>query len=97
MLLSAFPGVPSRFIQQIQRGKYVNFDSLYSAIIYGSNTKQGFPIIIDDQSEHSAASMSLVSKSIDDKKGRIRNFSAWLGIWNMFMSVFLHYRLQLIL
>ena len=96
MLLGEFPGVPSRFLQQIQRGEYVNFDSLYSAIIFGSTTKPGFSIIIDDQSEHSAPSLSLVSKSVDEKKGKIRNFSAWLRTWNTFMSVFLHFRPHLI-
>ena len=28
-LFAEFPGVLSRFLQQIQRGEYVNFDSLY--------------------------------------------------------------------
>ena len=43
----------------------VNFDSLYSTIIYGSTTKPGFSMIMDDQFEHSAP--SLVTKSVDKR------------------------------
>ena len=78
MLFGAFPEVPSRFLLNRYKKVGVNFDSLYSTIIYESTTKPGFPIIVDDQSEHSAPSLSLVSNSVDERKGRIRKLSAWL-------------------
>ena len=88
--LAAFPGVPSRFITQIQRGEFVNFDSLYSSIVFGSNSKQGYSLVMDDKAESDMPTLSILKKSAE--KGKIKNLSAWLRAWNTFMVVFLHFR-----
>ena len=56
--LGAFPGVPSRFITQIQRGEFVNFDSLYSAILHGSSGRQGYSLSLDDKADSDMLSNS---------------------------------------
>ena len=92
--LGAFPGIPNRFIQQIQKGECVNFHSLYSAIIHGSAAKQGYSLVMDEQNESDLPSLSLLRKSSDREK--IKNFAAWLRTWNVFMSVFIQYRPHLV-
>ena len=88
--LAAFPGVPARFITQIQRGEFVNFDSLYSAIVYGASSKQGYSLVMDDKAESDTPTVSILKQT--SEKGKVKNFSAWLRAWNTFMVVFLHFR-----
>ena len=88
--LAAFPGVPSRFITQIQRGEFVNFDSLYSSIVFGSNSKQGYSLVMDDKAESDMPTLSILKQSAEKRK--IKNLSAWLRAWNTFMVVLLHFR-----
>ena len=51
---------------------------------------------MDEQSESSSPSLSLVTKDVDAQKGRVRNLSQWLHTWNMFLTVFLHFRPHLV-
>ena len=94
--LGAFPGIPARFITAIQRGEYVNFHHLFSAIIFGSSARPGFAIVLDDQTENTSPALSLVPKEVDSRKSQIKNFAQWIRTWNTFMSVFLHFRPQFV-
>ena len=90
--LGTFPGIPTKFISKIQRGEYVDFHLLYSAIVFGSTSKPGFALLLEDQSENATPGLSLVPKEVETQKARIRNFAQWIRTWNKFMTVFLHFR-----
>ena len=68
--LGAFPGVPARFIMAIQRGEFVNFHHLYSAIIFGSSSRPGFALVLDDHTESSSPAVSVVPKEVESRKAR---------------------------
>ena len=92
--LGAFPGIPNRFIQQIQRGECINFHSLYSAIVHGSASRNGYSLAMDEQADSDLPTLSILKKSA--VKDKIKNFAAWLRTWNVFMSVFIQYRPHLV-
>ena len=92
--IGSFPGVPSRFITQIQRGEFVNFDSLYSALVHGSSGRQGYSLALDDKSDSDKPTISILKQS--SETGKIKNFSAWSRAWLTFMSIFVHFRPHLV-
>ena len=87
---SSFPGVPQRFIQQIQRGECVNFNSLYSSIVSGASAKSGYSFVLGDHDDNDLPVVSL-KKSLEGSK-KIKNFAEWLRTWNTFLSIFVVFR-----
>ena len=92
--LGAFPAVPSRFITQIQRGEFVNFDSLFSSLVHGSSGKQGYSLALDDKDDNDMPTISILKQS--SEKGKIKNFASWSRAWNTFMTIFVHFRPHLV-
>ena len=90
--LGTMPPIPPKFITAIQKGEWVNFQHLYSALVHAGLTKPGFSITLDDNSQTSTPSLSVVSKSVEERKEKIRNLAAWLHTWNTYMEVFLIFR-----
>ena len=48
---------------------------IFSAIILGSIARQGFAIVLDDQTENTSPALSLVPKEVDSRKSQIKNFA----------------------
>ena len=88
--LGNYPGVPLRMIQQIQRGECINFDSLYSALVYGSTARPGYSLLMDNHPELDLPVLSFERKGSD--KGKISNLAAWLRTWNAYLSIFTQFR-----
>ena len=91
---SSFPGVPQRFIQQIQRGECINFNALFSALVCGATEKAGYSFVLGGLDE---ADMPVVSlKKSSDSSRKIKNFAEWLRTWSTFLSVFIQFRPHLV-
>ena len=81
------PSLSASNLQLIKNGKYVNFDLLLPAAL--SSNQAGFSLQVDPsqslEGDHSVNLLPRVSKRT------IRNFSSWLGAWNIFVQTFLHF------
>ena len=80
-----FPGIPRRFIEQIQRGESINFDALYTAIVYGSTATPAFQLVMDENPVGEYPVMSFVQNT--RARTRIMDFTGWVRTWNVYMSV----------
>ena len=89
-----FPGVPRRFIEQIQRGEFINFNALYTAIVYGSTATPGFSLVMDENPAGEFPVMSFVQKTV--ARTRITDFAGWVRTWNVFLSVTAIFRPHLV-
>ena len=77
-------------IQQIQRGEYVNFDALYSALTFGQTSRPGFSLLMDNHPELDLPALSFKERSTE--KAKITNLGGWLRTWNAFMSIYTQFR-----
>ena len=68
--LGTFPGIPTKTIGKIQRGEYIDFNKLYSAILFGDTTKAGFALHLDDQSDGMSSGVSLVPRRLKRRRPR---------------------------
>ena len=91
---SDFPGVPQRFIAQIQRGEFVNFNSLFSALVSGATAKTGYSFVLGQHDENDMPVVSL--KKSSDSSRKITSFAEWLRTWNIFITVFIQFRPHLV-
>ena len=84
------PSIPPKFILQIYRGEFVDFKSLYSAIMNGGISKSGFSVEIAQNVNSDNPQFNFVPKPANDAK--INSFVSWLRAWNEFMKCFIYFR-----
>ena len=91
--LGAFPGVPNKFILQIQKGEYVNFDALFSSLLGVPSHSQGYSLVLAE-ADSDSPSISVLKDPAKERK--IRGFPNWIRAWNTFFSVAIHFRPHLV-
>ena len=89
------PALPHRFIQSIQRGEYVDFNSLYSTIVNVHSETQGYTLSLQNpEVGGSEAVISVVPRR--NNQVRVDSFLTWVRTWNEYVRVVIHFRPHLL-
>ena len=92
--VGSLPPLPHRFIQQIQRGEFIDFDSLFSSITSHSGDQPGYTVTFEnptpDLGDASLPCIAVVPRRAASV--RIDSFISWMLTWNEYVAVLTHFR-----
>ena len=78
------PTVPDRLYGQIKSGKFVDFDSLLSAL-EGVKTKKGYDISLQPHSSSSGPTVQCTPRV--ESQHNVRDLSTWLRAWTVYLEI----------
>ena len=95
------PAIPQRFITRIQRGEFVCFHSLYSAMTSSHREREGYSFSVEDaleELEHGTGNNDGMVLSVRPRRtrARIEDYTEWMRTWNEFLAVLSHYQPHLL-
>ena len=91
--LEAVASVPARFLHQIRRGEYVNFDSLFSAVTLGFSSRPEFTMsICQDEVLGFDSCPSFAIRPRQQGNARISSFVDWSRAWGDFYTASIIFR-----
>ena len=86
------PPFPTRIINQIQRGEFLSFDSLYSIIIHGHTAKPAYSLVVGEEDTILGAAartmLSVTESQVQETKCKVTSFRAWLSTWNEYYATY---------
>ena len=94
----AVPAVPHRFVQRINRGEFIDFDELFSAIVSVHQPRTGYSVRLEDAVEllEEGGGGPILSVRPRRASARIDSFTSWMRAWNEFVAVLSHFRPHLL-
>ena len=96
------PAVPSRFVTRIQRGEFICFHSLFSAMTSSHNSRStGYSFTVDDaleEVEEGRGREDGMVLSVRPRRSQVKieEFVDWMRTWNEYVAVLSHFQPHLI-
>ena len=81
--LANLPPVPTKMFQAIKEGKYIDFDSLFSAICAGAEAVPEYEISLENSADGFGAPQVRVRQCAVAPR-RIRSYAEWYRAWSEF-------------
>ena len=76
-----------RFVNQIKRGDYIDFDSLHSSLFgLDPDSQQQRAFSFEGEGEESPFTIRIPNQA--RPKNEVNNFMAWLKTWNVYMNTY---------
>ena len=96
--LPSVPAVPHRFVTQVSRGEFVDFHSLFAAIVSVHNERSGYTFSFERALEDfdDGRGGAVLNVRPRRPKREVTTFDEWLRVWNEYLAVVTYFNPHLL-